>query len=131
VPEDGFGSLASLPAGREHVRLSPMTGPSITRSAVPPGGRLRDDGMGLFRNRETPGEEGERRFFLTGEVGLQKGSSPEWAETRANVLVMAVVQVTRGSGRDAPRAPAQRGRANSRSFRPHTRPRPLCTADMP
>jgi hypothetical protein len=33
----------------------------------------------------------------------RQGSSPEWAETRANVLD-AVVQVTRGSGRHAPRA---------------------------
>jgi hypothetical protein len=33
----------------------------------------------------------------------RQGSSPEWAETRTNVLI-AVVKVKSGSGRDAPRA---------------------------
>ena len=46
----------------------------------------------------------------------RQGSSPEWAETRANVLLNTVVQVTRGSRRDAARARPRRGRANSRRF---------------
>jgi hypothetical protein len=50
------------------------------------------------------------------ELSVCGGSSPEWAETRPNVLLNTLVQVTRGSGRDAPRARPRRGRANSRRF---------------